>query len=76
MSIKVHQKNGQVILLKLKLQVSKQLLKSVKNGQFGIFLKKKTEAWSQTVLPDMSIFIGQKLLENAKIQKFKCNNFE
>ena len=28
----------------------------------------KTEAFGQTVLPDMSVFIGQKLFENAKIQ--------
>ena len=27
----------------------------------------------QTVLPDKSILIGQKLVENAKIQKFKCD---
>ena len=45
---------------------------------FGEFLK-KTEACGQTVLPDRSILIGQKLMENAKIQKFKCDissNFE
>ena len=28
----------------------------------------KTEACSQTVLPDRSVLIGQKLMENAKIQ--------
>ena len=28
----------------------------------------KTEAFGQTVLPDMSVFIGQKLFKNAKIQ--------
>ena len=39
---------------------------------FGEFLK-KTEACGQTVLPDRSNLIGQKLLENAKIQKFKCD---
>ena len=33
----------------------------------------KREACSQTVLPDMSVLIGQKLVENAKIQKFKCD---
>ena len=33
----------------------------------------KIEACSQTVLPDRSILIGQKLVENAKIQKFKWN---
>ena len=29
----------------------------------------KPEACGQTVLPDRSIFIGQKLMENAKIEK-------
>ena len=33
----------------------------------------KPEACGQTVLPDRSILIGQKLVENAKIQKFKCD---
>ena len=33
----------------------------------------KLEAWGQTVLPDRSVLIGQKLVENAKIQKFKCD---
>ena len=27
----------------------------------------------QTVFPDRSFFIGQKLVENAKIEKFKCD---
>ena len=31
----------------------------------------KPEACGQTVLPDRSVLIGQKLVENAKIQKFK-----
>ena len=35
----------------------------------GIF--KKTEAWGETVLPDMAISIGQKNGENAK--KLKCD---
>ena len=30
----------------------------------------KPEACGQTMLPDMSVLIGQKLVENAKIQKF------
>ena len=38
--------------------------------QFGEFLK--PEACCQTVLPDRSILIGQKLAENAKIEKSKC----
>ena len=33
---------------------------------FGEHLK--TKAFGQTVLPDMSLLIGQKLVENAKIQ--------
>ena len=33
----------------------------------------KPEACGQTVLPDMSVFIGQKLVENAKMQKLKCD---
>ena len=33
----------------------------------------KLEACSQTVLPDRSVLIGQKLAENAKIEKFKCD---
>ena len=32
-----------------------------------------SEACGQTVLPDRSVLIGQKLVENAKIQKFKCD---
>ena len=31
------------------------------------------EVRGQTVLPDKSILIGQKLVENAKNQKFKCD---
>ena len=33
----------------------------------------KPEACGQTVLPDRSVLIGQKLVENAKIQKIKCD---
>ena len=33
----------------------------------------KPEACGQTVLPDRSVLKGQKLVENAKIQKFKCD---
>ena len=33
----------------------------------------KPEACGQTVLPDRSVLIGQKLMENAKIKKFKCD---
>ena len=38
---------------------------------FGEFLK--SEACGQTVLPEKSILIGQKLVENDKVQKFKCD---
>ena len=33
----------------------------------------KSETCGQTVLPDRSILIGQKLVENAKIEKLKCD---
>ena len=39
----------------------------------------KPEACGQTVLPDSSVLIGQKLVESAKIQKFKwdiLSNFQ
>ncbi len=39
----------------------------------------KPEACGQTVLPDRSVLIGQKFVENGKIQKFKCyilSNFQ
>ena len=39
----------------------------------------KPEACGQTVLPDRSVLIGQKLMENAKIKKFQCeilSNFQ
>ena len=31
------------------------------------------KACGQTVLPDRSLTMGQKLVENAKIQNFKCD---
>ena len=33
----------------------------------------KPEACGQTVLPDRSVLIGQKLVENAKIKKINCD---
>ena len=51
--------------------MDKSKLKMPKIVHFDEFLK--------TVLPDRSVLIGQKLVENAKIQKFKCDilsNFE
>ena len=45
-----------------------KFIKNAKNGQF-----RKPEACGQTVLPDRSLLIGKKLVENAKIEKFKCD---
>ena len=44
-----------------------KLIKNAKNGPFwrGFW---KPEACGQTVLPDRSVLIGQKLVENANIQ--------
>ena len=43
-----------------------------KNGPFWrVFVK--PEACGQTVLPDRSVLIGQKLMENAEKQIFKCD---
>ena len=33
----------------------------------------KSEACGQTVLPYRSVLIGKKMVENGKIQKFKCD---
>ena len=49
-----------------------KLIKNAKNGPFWRVFE-KLDACSQTVLPDRSVLLGQKLVENAKIQKFKCN---
>ena len=38
---------------------------------FNLANFRKTEAGDQTVLPDRSLLIGQKLVESAKIEKFK-----
>ena len=40
-----------------------KFIKDAKNGNFW-----KPEACGQTVVPDRSVIIGQKLVENAKIQ--------
>ena len=50
--------------LRLHFQWTQVLFKNGKTAQFG----------GQTVLPDRSVLIGQKLVENAKIQTFKCDN--
>ena len=49
-----------------------KLIKNAKNGPFWRVFE-KPEACGQTVLPDWSVLIGQKLVENAKIHKFKCD---
>ena len=36
----------------------------------------KSETCIHTVLPDMSILVGQKLVKNAKIQKLKMRHFD
>ena len=43
-----------------------KLIKNAKNRPFWRVFR-KPEACGQTVLPDRSVLIGQKLLENAKI---------
>ena len=48
----------------------KSSLKNAKNGPICSSFW-KPEACGQTVLPDRSVLIGQKLVENAKIKKFK-----
>ena len=47
-------------------------MENAKNWQFWRVFE-KSEACGQTVLPDMAVLIGQKLVENAKIKKFKCD---
>ena len=36
-------------------------------------MRAKPETYAQTVVPDRPNLKGQKLSENAKIQKFKCD---
>ena len=49
--------------------------KFIKNAKIWSILASfwKPEACGQTVLPDRSILIGQNLVENATIEKFKCD---
>ena len=49
--------------------------KLIKNGSFSASFW-KPEGCGQTVLPDRSISIGQKLLKNAKIKKNQLRYFE
>ena len=43
-----------------------KLIKNAKKVYFGEFLK--TWSYGQPLLPDRSVLVGQKLVENAKIQ--------
>ena len=52
---------------------NKSWLKMPKMGNLAIFWKPK--ACGQTVLPDRLLLKGQKLVENAKIEKFECDIF-
>ena len=49
--------------------------KSIKKCQKWSILASisKPEACGQIVLPDRSVLIGQKLVENSKTKKFKCD---
>ena len=51
--------------------VDKSSLKMPKMVNFGDFWK--PEVCGQSVLPDRLLLIGQKLVGNAKIGKFKCD---
>ena len=46
-----------------------QFIINAKNGPFGEFLK--TEACNQKVLPDMSVLIGRKQMENTKMSEIE-----
>ena len=48
-----------------------KLIRNAKNGP--IWRVFENESCCQKVLPGRSILIGQKLVENAKIQKLKCD---
>ena len=45
-----------------------KIIKNAKNGQFWRVFE-TPEVYGQTVLPDRSLLIGQKLMRNAKIEK-------
>ena len=50
--------------------------KLIKNAKWSILARFwKPEACGQTALPDRSLSIRQKLVENAKIEKLKCDNW-
>ena len=49
-----------------------KVIENAKNSQFWQVFN-KPDTFGQIVLPDMSILIGQKLMKNAKFEKFKCD---
>ena len=51
-----------------------KLIKNAKNGPFW-WLFWKPEVSGPTVLPNRSLLMGQKMMENAKIEKLKCDFF-
>ena len=46
-------------------------MKNAKKLSIWRFIENLNEVCGQTVLPDRSFLIGQKLMENAKIEKLK-----
>ena len=46
-----------------------------KKVNFGEFFG-EPEAWGKKMLPDRSVLIGQKLVENDKIKELKCDIFD
>ena len=46
------------------------------SGQKFSKMPKNGDFLSHAVLPDRALLIGRKLVENAKIKTFKCDNFE
>ena len=55
-------------------EVDKSSLKMPKMVNLASFCK--LEAYGQTVLSDMSVLIGQKLVENAKSENAKSKEFK
>ena len=57
----------------------KSLIQQCERSELRLHFKRtkvpKLETYSQTVLPDMSILIGQKLVENAKNGKIQSETF-
>ena len=53
--------------------MDKSSSKNAKNGPIWRVFENLNNACGQTELPDRSVLIGQKLVENAAIEKFKCD---